>query len=123
MFEDFERPDNFEKQAMVLECPVGDYVFGGFARSKTLGLTKQATESSAWRAIVDRARKDCLDHSRRVAALAGESECWIKVAGVWFSAVVQSVAGQTATLMTSCGDLHIVPVDEIAFERPCRWPV
>lgn len=124
MLADIERPDDFQRRARVASCPVGDFVFGGFAAGpKTLGLRTGGTESPFWKARVDKARLDSETHSHRTAVLAGDVECWICIAGIWITAVVQHVVDQVAVLKTSTGDRHVVPVNEIAFERPCRWPV
>ena len=126
MFADLERPSDFQRMARVAGCPVGDYAFGGFAdhrRPETLGLNKNTSESPVWRTIVEKAKRDSRIHSQRIAALAGEAECWISVAGIWFSALVNGVIGEVATLVTTCGSSHVVPIGEIAFECPCRWPV
>lgn len=72
---------------------------------------------------MEKAKRDSQIHAQRIAALSGNAECWINVAGIWFTAVVKFVVGHVATLHTSFGDQHIVPVNEIAFECPCRWPV
>lgn len=72
---------------------------------------------------MEKAKRDSAVHSRTIAAMAGEAECWINVAGVWWSAMIHLVVDQVATLVTSCGTQHIIPVNEIAFECPCRWPV
>lgn len=126
MFADLERTSDFQRMARVAGCPVGDYVFGGFAdaqRPATLGLRNKPSESPVWRTIVEKAKRDSRIHSQRIAALAGEAECWISVAEIWFSALVKNVVGEVATLVTTCGSSHVVPICEIAFERPCRWPV
>jgi hypothetical protein len=126
MFLDIERVDDFQRMARDADCPTGDYAFGGFACSKTLGLNSTTTttsESPVWRTIVGKAKRDSAVHSRKIAAMAGEAECWIKVADVWWSAMVHLIVDQVATLVTSCGTQHIIPVNEIAFECPCRWPV
>ncbi len=72
---------------------------------------------------MEKAKIDSQVHAQRIAVLAGDAECWINVAGVWFTAIVKFVVGQVATLVTVCGDQHVVPVNEISLECPCRWPV
>lgn len=74
------------------------------------------------KALVGRARRDARDHSRRIAAIAGEAECWARVAGVWFTGFIRRLSGNVAIFDYGIGELA-VPYVELTFEKPCRWPV
>ncbi len=102
MLADLERPDNLQQRAHAAGCPVGDFVYGGHAaRCTTLGLTYRDSESQVWKAMVAKARSDSESHAHRTAVLAGHVHCWICVSGIWFTALVQHVVGQVATLVTA----------------------
>lgn len=118
---------NYSAMARGLGCgTAGDLSHSGAGPfHKTLGLSYERRGEKpcpAHEARIEKARKDRQPDLYRIAALAGEVECWIQIAGVWFTAFIQQVTDAIATIQVS-GELQTVFIGDLVFEKPVRWPV
>lgn len=109
-------------------CP-GDYFHNAIGPYReTCGVMCDTTgfesirNSGPYKKMIDKARRDSGRMTQSVAAFVCNVECWALVAGVWFSGVCRSLSGGVATFESSTGTL-LLNADQLAFERPCRWPV